>query len=436
MSKGHFLRIDKKERARLSKLEIELRRKNSVSLTEVFDSEEIPSFLEQQPLSHRDAFRSSDVTIPLNCVIFAKTVFNICPGCECVRNPKLLLPYLERELILPVLYGPLSAYREEFAKTVIQYPYVSSYAHDFMKLYAFKDSPVLCPHCFSKEWKEIARGVARMSMGKAEERALLFSLQHIALPSLEPPYQAESAVIDEIRQSVRLRNVSITKRLVSKADVLGRLRDSSVYQAIPSVSQDDLSRILDMSRNFGLQLESDVAQQMEDSAWIMRSLNLEYNPAMSVEEYLDIMLPRRQKIVALANRFAQKQSDERQRKSLQDEIWRINREVASSKSIETLSFVTDFVSENIAIILGMLIGGMLGYGSASFSGCGVGAGAGAVVSRLAKNKSIKVPKTPKKTKEWVEARIENAQERLLSTLLAKDLQVVQVYRLRKKLKKV
>jgi hypothetical protein len=160
---------------------------------------------------------------------------------------------------------------------------------------------------------------------------------------------------------------------------------------------------------------------------------------MHVEEYLDIMLPRRKKILDLINRLETEKNGERSYKSLKDEIWRINREVSSSKSLEAVSFVTDLVSRNVGILLGMMLGGILGYASDSFSGCGLGGvvGAGvASVSRLANNKPFKIPSISKRTKEWVEAKIESPQEKLLSAVLAKDIPTIQVYHLRRRLQRM
>jgi hypothetical protein len=100
--------------------------------------------------------------------------------------------------------------------------------------------------------------------------------------------------------------------------------------------------------------------------------------------------------------------------------------------------MTDFISDNVRIVTAIMLGGILGYASGSFAGCGLGgiggAGTGAA-SRFMKNKPFKTPNLPKKTRQWLASKIESPQEKLMSVMLAKDIKTIQVYQLKKKLKR-
>jgi hypothetical protein len=58
---------------------------------------------------------------------------------------------------------------------------------------------------------------------------------------------------------------------------------------------------------------------------------------------------------------------------------------------------------------------------------------GRALSDRVLKRPLKVRKIPRKTIEWFESKIEDQQERLMSTVLAKDISTIQVYQLRKKL---
>jgi len=266
-------------------------------------------------------------------------------------------------------------------------------------------------------------------------------LHHVGLASLVPPFAAESSFLDEMLQTAKSGKWRMLQRIIDQAFVLGKLRECSVLGAVPNVPNDDLRNIGQLAEGFGVRLDPSYAERLDEADMAMRSLNLEYLPSMPVQQYLDIVIPRKEKIAKLLNRLLESDADERGRrvKTLNDEIWKINREISASRTLETISFMTDFATDNMSIIFGMLAGGLLGYTSASFVGCGLGAGVGGgslgAASRLLK-KPLRVRKVPRRTAEWIAAKLESPKEKLMSLLLAKDITTIQVYQLRRKLKRI
>jgi len=178
---------------------------------------------------------------------------------------------------------------------------------------------------------------------------------------------------------------------------------------------------------------------MEERKWIVKALDIDCNSRMPVEDYLDIIIPRRKKVNRLVDELISNPEKGRILSNIKDEVWKINKEVATSKAVEMLTFSTNFVSENAQILFGMLMGGLIGYSSGSFLACGLGStaglGAGLVEKLVAKHGVFRISKYPRKTMEWIKEKIENPEEKLLSLMLSKDIRTIQVWALRRKLKK-
>jgi hypothetical protein len=433
-------RIDQKEKARLLILEKELEKKKTINTADAFDSETIPEWLEEKPISSSHSFRTNDVVLPLNCVLFSKVLLSICPRCECAANPELLKPYLDRELVLPILTSGMEGYTAKFARMITQYPYIGHRTLLFLKLHALSHKTVLCPHCYDDAIKDIDASLNATSFAPRRKTALKFLVHHVLAGSLFPTFDPEIQILQDSQEAARSGSARMVLSLVRQADILERLRVSSLFDAVPNVRQEDLQNIVRLARDLNLRFDETFTGHLEEAERVMTSLNLEYSPSMPVEQYLDIMLPRRRKITTLVDLLLSSGPNKREShvKHLNDEIWEINREISTSRGLELLSFVTEFASDNMGIITGILVGGFLGYTSASFAGCGVGGMVGAslgAAGRLLK-RPFKVRKLPAKTIEWMEAKIEGPGEKLMSMALAKDLPTIQVYQLRKKLKRL
>jgi hypothetical protein len=431
-------RIDQKEKARVLTLEKELEKKKTINTADAFDSETIPQWLKEKPISSSHSFRANDVVLPLNCVLYSKVLLSICPRCECVANPELLKPYLDRELVLPILTADMQGYTAKFARMITEYPYIGRHTLLFLKLHALSHKRVLCPHCYHDAIKDIDANLNATSLAPQRKTALKYRVHHLLAGSLFPTFDPEIQILRDSQEAARSGNARMLLSLVHQADILHRLRVSSLFDAVPNVLQEDLQNIVKLARELGLKFDESFTGHLEEAETVMRSLNLEYSPSMSVEQYLDIMLPRRKKITKLVDLLLSSGSNRKEShvKRLNDEIWEINRQISTSRGLELLSFVTEFASDNIGIITGLLVGGFLGYTSASFAGCGIGGMAGASLGAAGRllTRPFKVRKLPAKTIEWMEAKIEGPGEKLMSMALAKDLPTIQVYQLRKKLK--
>jgi len=439
-------RIDRKEEEHVKKLADAFDAGEGITLNEVFNSEMIPKMLDERPLSYIDSFHKGDPALTLNCLIFPRMIVTICPGCDCNANPELIKPYLESGIVLPVLLAPLQDFKAGFADLALQYPYIGLHTFDLLRFVqsystAGEDESAICPHCFDDACERILKKLSESNGDKKKISDAGGVLKNITFPSLRPTFDHELRILKEIEGAVSQENPELVHPLTTKATTLYALRNSQIFDAIPEIAQEDLSNIGETLRKSDLSLDQKIVEAIEERKWIIDALCIDYNPKMPFEEYLDIILPRRKKICSLVNSLvSDKENDQRVRAQVNDEIWKINEEISSSKAIELLTFLTNFVSDNSKILFGMLVGGLVGYSSASFVGCGLGiAGglAGEMVRKFVSKQGVafRVTKYPKRTMEWLKEKIESPEEKLLSIMLSKDIRVIQTWALRKKLRK-
>jgi hypothetical protein len=248
----------------------------------------------------------------------------------------------------------------------------------------------------------------------------------------------ELIVFDELKDAIKKEEFGRLDSLVEKGELVKAFRYAGSFHAIPQVDLEYLLNVNKISQDLSLKIEPNLPLDIENKELALRTLNLSYNPEMPVEEYLDIILPRRKKINALVDQLIKSEDQEIQITQINDEVWKINREVTSSKAFESISYLTSLVTDNIGIISSMLVGALVGYSSAETLGCGIGGATGIISNilgkKMTKHMELNIPKPPRKTIEWFKAKVESPEEKLLSLLLSKDIQAIQVWSLKKRLK--
>jgi len=287
-----------------------------------------------------------------------------------------------------------------------------------------------CEHCYERKLcKPIMKKLLENPKGEKFEDLL----DEVVLPSLYPDFQEERHILAEIQEAVEQKKFELLEPLSAKSELLETLRFAQAFGAIPQTSQETLIDVTRALEEIGISLDTEVIKRITNEDFIVTALNLDYNPEISVNDYLDIIMPRRKKINSIVRELIS--SEKGNLSSIKDEIWRINKEISSSKKIETLTFLTDFIHSSAPILFGMFAGALLGYSSINLAGCGLGGLLGGIAGKLTQRKSFKIPKHPKKTIEWMKVKIESPQEKLLSIMLSKEIKVIQMWNLRRKLKK-
>jgi hypothetical protein len=440
MSASIFGRIDKEEKERVDELWRTLHSDGRLVGEQIFGDKATLQAVEQSPKSFFEGFASNDAFILANSVFFSKLLVAICPNCSCNKNPDSLKPYLERGVILPLLVDPLAQYNKDLASLIMQYPYIGCKTFKFIKwvkvLESTKSRTLTCPHCFEIKRKKIMDDASRMLL-RPDQKRILTQLLIDSFYYLSPPVEPENNVMNELADAANQKNLRGLLSLTGKAGVLDTLRCAQALQAIPAVAYDHLSTVAKATEEIGVSSSMRTAEQLEKKEWALQALNINYDPAMSIEEYLDIILPRKKKVMSLIDALVADRAEGKLLQEINAEIWKINEEMSSSKAIESLTFVTDFVSNNVGILSEMLAGGLLGYSIGNVAGCGLGGVLGAVAGKLVSTrKLVKVSRFPTKTVEWLKEKIESPEEKLLSLILSKDIKVIQIWNLKRKLRKI
>lgn len=425
-------RINKIEEKRIDDLYEYLAREHaeSVPIDQIFDSKEIPKILHEEPLGFWSSFREANIILPLNCLLFPRTLVQICSLCDCNKNPESIRPYLERGLILPILTQRASNYDPAFLEMVTQHPYIGFHTHWFLRNISYRSN--INFENLDKRFKRISKSLTQNAYCKSLfEKAII---GHLA-PAQDPQIK----ILNEIENAIKQRNPQLLEPFAHKAVFIDTMRTSGLFQATPNVRWKDLHDSIQASKRLGIPIDSEVIEEIQRKEWVAKTLDLDYNPTISIETYLDIIIPRRRKINKLIKELMTAKENENQLSRINDEIWKINQEISSSKAMESITFLTSFTHDNAKILLSMLVGALLGYSTGSFLGCGVGSIGGFIGGTagdwVAKRKSFKIPKYPQKTIEWMKAKMEGPEEKVLSIMLSKDIKTIQIWSLQKKLKK-
>lgn len=433
-------KLDKEEKERIDELYKEVDSgKGEFTATEIFGSDTIVKILSNKPLAYFESFQDTDFTLPLDCLLYSQVLVNVCPLCKCNSEPSLIEPYLERGLVLPILNSNLAKYKPEFVDLVIQFPYIGAQTFNFISDGAPDTALVICEHCYEKDWQWIFAKIAKSRLAKNEKKNLDELLRNNAKPAMSDTTEREYIVLEQMKEALNHGDLTSFSSLARKGILISKLKYPRVFNAVPQVNQDDLDGIGAVSKEFGWPFD-EALSEIQANELTVNGLNLGYNPTKPVEEYLEIILPRRSKINRLIKELTEQSSRNKQVTRINDELWQINRDVVASKSLESLNFLTRLVTDNLNIITSLLIGALVGYSSAELFGCGIGSAigtAGGILGkRLSRYTGARIPNMPKKTVEWMKTQLESPQEKMLSLLLSKDIKTIQVWQLRRKLGKI
>lgn len=364
----------------------------------------------------------------------------ICAGCDCNSNPELIKPYLERGVVLPILTLPYNYYNPHLLDVIVKYPHIgfhSFWTYRFVKSTSeeSKNAHVYCPHCFDEDCDKLLADISKMHMDKSRKSKIMNLLENVVFAQLNPPRDQELRIFNQIKDAVKQKKFQLIYNLGYEANLLNGLRVANNFSAVPQVDQHDMEQTIKISEDLNISLPENVTDEIQNKEWAVKALDLVYNPKMPIEEYLDVILPRKRKINVLLSEMISKGSENKQ---LNDELWKINQEVCSSKSLETITCLTNFISNNSSILFGMLTGALIGYFSGDFLSCGLGSmgglASGFAAKVASKYKSFKVPRYPKKTMEWIKSKIEGPEYKILSLMLSKDTKIIQAWALQEKIK--
>jgi len=384
--------------------------------------------------------------LPSTTIFGDSTVLSICEGCACVKKPELLEPYLERNMVLPVLMASYQYYSKDFIDLILSYPHVSCAEYVFFKrlhLMTLSEEYIkkgyICPHCAEKEKEEIKLALEKGRFPVKIKSILKKKLEWTAFPNLEPYLYPDYLLLSELAHSLGKKDLQRFQQIVSMTECIKILRTAQSFSLIPQIDYDSLETVQKLLQNRKeLEIDYDIIDVRNS---VLKGFNLSYSPSIPIETYLDVLSSRRKKIRNLVDKIisgAEPQS-ETFLSNLHKEVERINsevRELEASKRRKFLTLSTNFVKQNKSVVTGCLIAAGIGLTGASLAACGVAGGAGIAAKAASKYVKISVPREAEDVKEAVYKALEPGYEELLSRYLSKDLDVIQVWHLKRRFKEL
>jgi hypothetical protein len=441
MSKPLLEKIESDEKSRLQDVLDRFVKGKTIDIFDILGNETTAKdIINGSPRLWAESFPEASSSLPMNSLLYSKILVTACPDCTCSKQPELLKPYLERGIVIPVLSEPLTEYKEDFANMVLQYPYVGNQASMLLKYVRIKSSHEeggICTNCYQKKCSSIMSTLTNMTE-KSAELSRVNTLCALSFSWLYPAKKPETKLLKEIEKNISSKNYRNLVPIANKAWTLTNLRKAESFNAVPQVNYDDI-------KNIHLALQSEYSlrtvDSFDDKRLALMSLSLDFREGMNLEEYLDIVLPRKKRINNLLDELVISKGKARSNLSqIQSDIMKINSEINNSKKLETLTWGTQLLFNNSQVVASIIAGALIGYTSGNYVGCGIGGVGGAGLGEFSqyisgKYTKFKVGKYPPKTTEWLKSKLESAEEKALAAILAKDIKAIQVWSLRKKLEK-
>jgi hypothetical protein len=425
--------LDLSESTRVDEKIEEIRKERNPKVTSLFKSEIVAKALEKGNQSVINGFSE----ILPNIVPFSDHVFvQICPHCKCTKAPQLLLPYLKRDMVIPVLGVPYSEYPKEFAETVLSFPHVSFQEYSEGRNYVLRQrNQRLMP---SEEISSIERKcqlfVDRQFSNKDE---IQWWHEHVTtiFANMEPFFYPDNEILRNLSTFLKEKSLQKIDHVFQLSCIVNIFRDSQVFSLVPQIEIEQVDELKLVSQYEDGELNFDVTD-IKNS--IMGGLKLSYNPKLPIEPYLDFVSERKSRIVSIVENIIHAAHPENRAflTNLQAEIEKINYEVEKlqgSTRAKTVDLVTNFAMQNKSIIAGLITAASMGIGGLGLIGCGAGIASGLTAKVLSKKANIVVPKEAYTLAGRFATFVEPRYEKLLASAFSSDIVPVQVWQIRKRL---
>jgi hypothetical protein len=368
-------------------------------------------------------------TVPFSDRVFVQ----VCPSCDCVKSPRLLLPYLERDLIVPVLIADYADFDPAFIEFISSYPYVSyTEFHGLRHTYLKRKSAI---NTVSKREIDSLLDSCINAMTK-QAYAPVSTIAQI-FENLSPYYRTDLEIMLDLLSSIKNRKLEHANSISALAQVITQLRYSQVFPLVPQVKVgaiDSLKTIPSEYRGISFQ-ENDVRNA------VLSGLKLTYNKSMDLATYLDVVSERKSIIRKLVRDIMKtaNTNDETSLANLRTELEKINSEVRSlqaSKKALTVEVVTNFLYQNkTSIVAGLLTAASAGIAGLGIISCGaVGLISSASSKAVSKISNFSVPEQAVKLQSAIATVSEPYYEAALARVLGTNKQAVQLWHIQRKLR--
>jgi len=427
MDKKKLETIDKDESGRIDEFSNRWNIEKSIDVEDIFkhknlinainnDNALIGSFDEKQILS----------SVPFYSAIFVQ----VCPKCSCVKNPDLLKPYLNSNVVIPILTDHYSEFAKQFVMEIIRYPHISFREFDFYRFSELwkLESQHTCNHCVQKRIQKIKDFVNK----KGGDDQLIFMTNQIE--NLLRPYAGRDInLLDMVVSAILNDNSELLHQILDLSYSINTIRSAQAFHSACSMPFDVFNicqekLISSMTKSF----EKDI-QNVRNM--VTSGLSLSIPKEMSVDKYLEIVLRHQQKIRETIDFIIERASSgtgEISYSTLIQIIAEVNddiRKAQQTKRYTAYKAAVGFASGNKTMIAFLLLAGALGL-TGNFFGCGASTLAGPFLQKFGK---IKTDKSINELQDIIRQSVEPATNTLIAEYLGMSIEQVQVWRVWKEL---
>ena len=281
MDKSPMEKLDKSESSRIDALK---HSKDGADPISCFRSDIVQAVIRAGSQAFVEGFASPILpnTIPFG----DRTFVEICPTCTCVKSPNLLLPYLERDLVVPVLDSEYKGYSPHFIDEVLRYPHISAYEFYGIRNIALRNK--------NRTASDAEIAAIKRSCFKANEKNSVVRESRLdtIVSNLEPYYLEDLPFLLNVLQNLQKKQRKLLDLQMYLSHLVAAFRCSEAFSFTPQVTLDDLS-ILGWIPQEHKGVHFDLADVRET---IMNGLKISYDSSIPLETYLDIVSERKTKI--------------------------------------------------------------------------------------------------------------------------------------------
>ncbi|MDO9390801.1 MAG: hypothetical protein Q7U71_03400 [bacterium] len=317
---------------------------------------------------------------------YQNILVGICGGCRCLRNPEVLIPFLDSGAIIPVLGAPYELLGEKACAIFLRYPHFSVYefsSYRYINLHKGEYGSFLCGHCAEQFISGIEKCVKDNKASTIIDRkAKLISM------NLRPFLQPDFELLDHTRKAIHAKQWTTFEQIYNLSYAIREIRTcQALNSALPitsRVAQSDLDLFNLGKKTFPLQTVSQTPYLLLDSIGL-------YMPQdIRVDKYIDILLSNRAKILKLTHSMLTDNKASQLGKNVFEQIAILNEQILRAKKStrhQVIHFIGNTIVNNKTVVLGVLAAAALGL-TGNIVGCSATAIAGFVPKLL--NGKIKI----------------------------------------------
>ena len=276
--KSYLEKLDLSEAARVNEQVTQIEKQGTTDVSSIFKNKIVARALEKGNQSLLNGFNE----ILPNIIPFSEHTFvHICPTCKCSKSPKLLLPYLERDLVIPVLGIPYPSYPTNFAETILSFPHISFHEYTEARKTVLKQrkEKLMSVSEVSSSERKCRSYVNSQFKNKTENRWWNEEIETF-FANLEPYFYPDCNTINRLSEFLERKKFQKVDDTFKLGFLINMFRDSQAFSLVPQIGINQVDQLKMYSEFENGELNFDVT---DIKSSIMSGLKLSYNPELPID---------------------------------------------------------------------------------------------------------------------------------------------------------